>query len=513
MRQPVGRSPADVLRLVVAAVVVLILLLVEWLFGDTLVAFASDLLRGLDAVPQWILDVIVIGTRVLALVVLGGGLAGRCTGADGGCWSLSPRPGCSPSRVRRPRRPRRDRSRARSGRGRRGLGLLTTEGFVSTASVAAVAGILTAAAPWLADDGGRQAGSSSSASCSRTFLQAPVSFDRCWRWPSDGSAGPRSWSSAGAPSRRPTVGRGHRRARAVGLPVQRLDRAGVDARGSTPYFGVAADGTRLFVKALGTDERSADLLFRLYRGLQPHNLGDERAVQLAAAQRRARGVRRAERVGAGRAHAGAARVRDGRAERLRARLRSDRGQVARSPRSERGVRRRAGGDLGSRRPAAPAPDRPSRPPPGEHLPRRRRATPGSSISASARSPPPICCSPPTSPNCWRHRARTSGRSERSPTPLAAVDSATLVQAAGPAPPVGTERRDADGAQGPPGSPGGAPQPAGGRHRSRRRQSMTGGRSPPAAANSRRVGWSEAALTCHDVLDDREGMGRWTIEAG
>ena len=63
---------------------------------------------------------------------------------------------------------------------------------------------------------------------------------------------------------------------AVGLPVQRLERAGVDARGSTPYFGVGADGTKLFVKALGTDERSADLLFRVYRGLLPHDFGDEK---------------------------------------------------------------------------------------------------------------------------------------------------------------------------------------------------------------------------------------------
>ena len=55
-------------------VLVLILLVVEWLFGDTLVTFASDLLRGLDAVPQWIIDVIVIGTRILGVIVLGGGL-------------------------------------------------------------------------------------------------------------------------------------------------------------------------------------------------------------------------------------------------------------------------------------------------------------------------------------------------------------------------------------------------------------------------------------------------------
>src|SRR5262245_55258384 len=70
----VERSPADLLRLVVAAVAVVVLTVVEWLFGDTLVAFASDLLRGLDAIPHWIVDVVVIGTRILAVVVLGGGI-------------------------------------------------------------------------------------------------------------------------------------------------------------------------------------------------------------------------------------------------------------------------------------------------------------------------------------------------------------------------------------------------------------------------------------------------------
>ena len=63
---------------------------------------------------------------------------------------------------------------------------------------------------------------------------------------------------------------------AVGLHVQRLERAGVDAHGSTPYLGVGTDGTKLFVKALGTDERSADQLFRVYRRLQPHHLGSGR---------------------------------------------------------------------------------------------------------------------------------------------------------------------------------------------------------------------------------------------
>ena len=52
----IERSPADVLRLVVAAAGAVALAVVEWLFGDTLVAFGTDLLRGLDAVPQWMVD-------------------------------------------------------------------------------------------------------------------------------------------------------------------------------------------------------------------------------------------------------------------------------------------------------------------------------------------------------------------------------------------------------------------------------------------------------------------------
>ena len=74
-RPRVERSPADVLRLVVAVVVALALVLVEWLFGDTLVAFASELLRGLQAVPGWIVDVVVVGTRMLGVVFFVGGMA------------------------------------------------------------------------------------------------------------------------------------------------------------------------------------------------------------------------------------------------------------------------------------------------------------------------------------------------------------------------------------------------------------------------------------------------------
>jgi undecaprenyl-diphosphatase len=81
----------------------------------------------------------------------------------------------------------------------------------------------------------------------------------------------------GAPSQRPTGAAIAAGLAAVGQPLAKLEQASLDARGSTPYFGTAPDGSKLFVKALGADERSADLLFRIYRRIQPRDLGDEKA--------------------------------------------------------------------------------------------------------------------------------------------------------------------------------------------------------------------------------------------
>jgi glycosyltransferase 2 family protein len=48
-----------------------------------------------------------------------------------------------------------------------------------------------------------------------------------------------------------------------------------DARGSRPFFGTTAGGDSVFVKVLGREERSSDLLFRFYRWLRFRGLGDE----------------------------------------------------------------------------------------------------------------------------------------------------------------------------------------------------------------------------------------------
>ena len=276
--QKIERSPADVLRLVVATVAVLVVLGVEWLFGDTLVAFTSDLLRGLDAVPTWMFDAVVVGTRILGLLVLGGVLwwalqRGRrwrmlATVVVAGLLAalllpvldalIETDPASLPVDVDVD------------------LGPLTSSGIVPSGGIAVVAGVLTAAAPWL-DRRWRRAGSALIAGLMVTgFVDSPMSFDSILALAVGWFSGAAVLVAAGAPSRRPTLQAVIDGLCAVGVPVRRLEQAGVDARGSTPYFGVAADGSALFVKSLGADERSADLLFRLYRRILPRDFGDAR---------------------------------------------------------------------------------------------------------------------------------------------------------------------------------------------------------------------------------------------
>lgn len=80
----------------------------------------------------------------------------------------------------------------------------------------------------------------------------------------------------GAPSRAPSAATVVQGLDLAGLRLATLRRASVDARGSTPYFADGVDGEHYFVKILGRDERSADLLFRVYRYLRLENVGDER---------------------------------------------------------------------------------------------------------------------------------------------------------------------------------------------------------------------------------------------
>ena len=350
---PIERSPADVLRLVVSVGVTVFLVLVELLLGDTLVGFASDLLRGLDAVPSWMIDVVVVGTRILALVVLGGGLVWAVTGRR---WRLLGTVALAV--LMADLLVALEEALIAHEEGRTlvdvgvDLGPLSGDGVPSVWGIAAVAAALTAAAPWLSRSWRRAGWALLVGMMVTGFVDSPASF----AWLGAAIVGWVSGSAVlvvlGAPSRRPTTDDIVDGLHSVGLPVQRLQQASVDARGSTPYFGVTESGDELFVKALGEDERSADLLFRFYRRIRHRDLGDEkpfntlrRAVEHEALVA-ARGTRPAGQ------NAAFARVRHGRTQRVRPRLREGRGQVHRPARPERGHRRRAGCDLATRRPVA-----------------------------------------------------------------------------------------------------------------------------------------------------------------
>jgi undecaprenyl-diphosphatase len=61
----------------------------------------------------------------------------------------------------------------------------------------------------------------------------------------------------------------------VGLDPVDVGRAGGDARGSVPFVVRTGDGEHLFVKAVGREQRDADLLFKTWRYLAFRELKDE----------------------------------------------------------------------------------------------------------------------------------------------------------------------------------------------------------------------------------------------
>ncbi len=67
-------SPVDALRIVTAAVALLVVLVVDRLFGDELVSFISDVLAGFRTVDEDVIPVIAALARVATLGVLGVGL-------------------------------------------------------------------------------------------------------------------------------------------------------------------------------------------------------------------------------------------------------------------------------------------------------------------------------------------------------------------------------------------------------------------------------------------------------
>lgn len=268
-------APTDVLRLVVATVVLLATVLVAGLFHDGVNDFLADLLRGLDALPEWFVTALVLVAEVLAVVVIGGGLVLSVVRrqwrflltivvavaiAIGLFVLLQPLTDDGSVRVT-------DLNRS----------LTPVDPDDLPSSVAVVTAVVAAAAPWVTRRWRRVGWALVIVVATVWFIGSPITSDVILALLCGWVGGAAAVVALGAPSHRPTTEAIARGLAAVGVPLEDIHRADVDARGSAPYFATTSDGRSLFVKALGADERSADTMFRIYRRIKPQDLGDEKA--------------------------------------------------------------------------------------------------------------------------------------------------------------------------------------------------------------------------------------------
>jgi len=270
------RSPVDVLRLAVATTLLVVLAAVGWWAGTSVSTFLADLFRGLDAIPSWLATTVVVATRLLATVAFLGGLAAtilsrrmRLLLTIVGAGVLAAVLAYIVDHLIH--------TQAASLIDINGaLGPVVDDEFPSIVGVAAIAAMATAAAPWLARRWRRLATTLVIGTALSRFVTAPVSLGTVFALVIGWFSGSLVLVVFGGPVRRPDAEEVAAGLAQIGLVTATLEKASVDARGSTPWFATTTDGTRLFVKALGRDERSADLLFRTYRTIVPHDFGDER---------------------------------------------------------------------------------------------------------------------------------------------------------------------------------------------------------------------------------------------
>ena len=272
-----AQAPSDVLRLLVAVVTLLVVVGIGWLFNDAVVGFVADLLVGLSALPEW-LDLDPRGRRPTRQPRA----RGRRPGARGRQERVEADRRCVLAAgvsllVLALAEPAIDENAAVVVDFDSSYALVAPDDVVSAGVLGALVAIVTCAGPWVSRRWRRLAWGAVVALAIVRFLGAPIAFDTLVAVLAGWVAGAAVVVVFGAPTRRPTGRAVAGGLAAVGVPLSRLEQASLDARGSTPYFATGRDGSDLFVKALGDDERSADLLFRLYRRLQPRDLGDERA--------------------------------------------------------------------------------------------------------------------------------------------------------------------------------------------------------------------------------------------
>lgn len=266
-------APSDVLHAVVAVGTLLVVLLMGGLFDRVVVGAVADLLAGLERLPRWFVSAIATAGAVLSVGLL---LAGAVVALTGRHWRLLANAVVAAGAAAGATAVTNRLVDAAEAVTPTADSILVADRVPSAVLLAAATAVVTVTVTSLPRLWRRLAWLAVLALLFLRFLGAPVSFDALLAVLVGWAVGAVAVVVLGAPSRRPTASSVVDGLAAVGVRLDSLSAASVDARGSTPYFGTATDGTRYFVKVLGEDERSADLLFRLWRFLQPRDLGDQR---------------------------------------------------------------------------------------------------------------------------------------------------------------------------------------------------------------------------------------------
>ncbi len=269
----VRAAPSDVLHAAVALVATAMVLVLGRVFDQAIVTGAAQVLVGFRRIPDWLVDVISVVGSVL-LVVLG--VAGLVIGVFHRHWRLvlmAMSGAAAAAALTAVINPAIDATAALLPES----DLRVSVGRVpSAALLAAVTAAVVVVSTSLPRIWRRAAWVLVMSMIVLRFVGEPLSLDAIVSAVLGWTVGSVVVVVGGAPSRRPTSASVLTGLAEVGIELVELTPASVDARGSTPYFGTAPDGTRYFVKVLGGDERSADLLFRVWRFLQPRNFGDQR---------------------------------------------------------------------------------------------------------------------------------------------------------------------------------------------------------------------------------------------
>ena len=152
---------------------------------------------------------------------------------------------------------------------------LASAAFPGPALLAAAAAVTVALSPWLSRPWCRTAWITLAAiSVARLLTGTVLPAELTLALGAGVTVGAGLLVAFGVPDRRMGAGGIAAALRSAGLAVVSAEPANVRTKGSRPFTAVTGDGRRLFIKALGSDQRDADLLYRAYRFARLRDVGD-----------------------------------------------------------------------------------------------------------------------------------------------------------------------------------------------------------------------------------------------